>query len=270
MCRRSDNDPLVRVLTDRYKLNILRLPRSNVEVGELLINEGKDLKCIGSIGRFFDPELDFQVDGPVPLPALGGLTSVRVSASIAAAPLAGLLTALGAIGVSSIGARLKRAREVSVVFGLNGAEYRSTDLVALGDELAGRVLRRDNALYSPGREFFVAYAAAAAKEIKVAFSANSEKAAELALEVEQLIKAETSVDVAKNEEGYLVVSGPEPVTFGIAVVQLTLNGSNLRFEAVDRLRAVRRAGSKSAAETGEIPNVFFGGADGEVFVEIGA
>jgi hypothetical protein len=269
VCHRTDDDPLVRILTERYKLNILRLPRPGIGVGELLIREGKDLKCSGRITKLFDPELEIQEDGPVPLPDLGGVTTAHLSATVAAAPLAGLLAALGAVGVSSIDARLRRAHDVSVVFGITGAQYRTTDLVTLGDELASRVVRHGNALYRAGREFYVANAAAQAAGIKIAFSASSERAARLALEIEQLIKAESSMGVARDESGYLVLSRPEPVTFGLAVIQLVPDGSSLRFEATDRLRAVRGKEAKPGTTDGEIPNILFGGSSGEVLVEIG-
>jgi|SRR5271166_2851885 len=267
MCHRTDNDPLVRILTNRYKLNILRLPRPGIGAGELLIREGKDLKCSGPITKLFDPELEIQEDGPVPLPDLGGVTTARLAATIAAAPLAGLLAALGAVGVSSIDARLRRAHDVSVVFGITGAQYRSTDLVTLGDELAGRIVRQENALYRSGREFYMANAAAEATGIKIAFSASTERAARVALEIEQLVKAESSMEVARDESGYLVLSRPEPVTFGLAVIQLVLDGSSLRFEATGHLRTVRGKEAKPG-NADEIPNILFGGPSGEVLVEI--
>ena len=91
----------------------------------------------------------------------------------------------------------------------------------------------------------------------------------MALDVEELIRSEASVEVGKDDRGYLVFSNAKPVTFGLAVVQLGLDGDSLRFDAVDRLRAVRREEPKQEAPTHEVPNTFFGGPDGEVFVDIG-
>lgn len=267
MCKRSDDDLLVRILTDRYKLNILRLPRHGVGVGELLIKEGKDLRCVGSIKSFFDPELDISLNAPAVLPDVDGVTSARRSAKIAAAPLIGLLTALGAAGISSIGASLSGARDVSVVFSLIGTRYRSTDLATLGDELSSRVLRQDNALYQPGREFFVAYAAAEATGIKCAFTAASDKSAGLTLELAQAIKTEASVTAVRDGAGQLIISCPEPVTFGLAVVQLTMDGSSLRFKTGGPLRAIRGDEAKSRS-TNDVPSILFGGSDGDALVEI--
>jgi hypothetical protein len=171
--------------------------------------------------------------------------------------------------VSSIDARLRRARDVSIVFGVTGAQYRTTDLVALGDELASRVVRHGNALYRSGREFYVANAVAQATGIKIAFSARGEKAARLALEIEQLIRGESSIEIARDQNGYLVLSRPQPVTFGLAVIQLVLDGNSLRFKPTVRLHAVRGKEAEQGLTGGEIPNILFGGSSGEVLVEIG-
>jgi hypothetical protein len=268
MCRRSDDDPLVRVLTDRYKLNILRQPRRGIGVGELLIMEGKDLRCAGPVRSFFDPELDIPLDGPVALPDVDGITSARLSASTAAAPFSAILAALGAAGLSSARASLRRARDISVAFTLTGTQYRSTNLVTLGDELSSRILRRGNALYQPGREFFVAHAIAEATCIKIAFSTSRDKAAELALGIAQVIKADASVHATTDQSGHLIIASPDPVTFGLAVVQLTTDGNALRLKEAGRLHAVRGEKPGPGADT-DPPGILFGGADGDVLVEIG-
>jgi len=123
-------------------------------------------------------------------------------------------------------------------------------------------------LYLPAREFFVAYAVAQATGIKIAFSAGGDRAARLTLELAAMIKTEASVDSAKDRSGHIVISSPEPITFGLAVVQLVMDGSSLRFKAANRLRAVRGEGIKP--ETAEdIPRILFGGSEGDAMVEIG-
>jgi hypothetical protein len=267
MCRRSDDDPLVRVLTDRYKLNILRQPRRGVTVGELLIREGKDLRCAGPVARLFDPELDVPQGEHAVLADVDGVTSARLSSSAAVAPLSGILAALGAVGLSSASASLRRARDVSIAFTLSGTAYRSTDLVALGDELSNRILRTGNALYQPGREFFIAHAIAEATGIKIAFSAATDKAAELALGLAQVIKADASVSATTDRSGHLVITSREPVTFGLAVVQLAMDGDSLRLREASRLRAVRGDEPEPQADT-DASAVLFGGPGGDALVEI--
>lgn len=267
MCKRSDDDPLIRILTDRYKLNILRLPRRGVGVGELVIREGKDLRCAGSVKRFFDPDLDIPRIESAALPDVDGISSARLSSSIAAAPLTGILTALGVPYMPSVSASFRRARDVSVTFTLTGTRYQKTDLVALGGELASRVMRRDNALYNPAREYYIAHAAAEASGLKVGFESAAAKEASLHLELAEIINADTQVNAIGDQSGHLIVSSPEPVTFGIAVVRLKLDGDNLQLDAVDHLRAVRGRDTKPGSVDGE-QCFFFGGTDGEALIEL--
>jgi hypothetical protein len=268
LCKRSDDDPLVRVLTDRYKLNVLRQPRRGVGVGELLVKEGKDLRCAGSVSRLFDPPLEILLQDSVVLADVEGVISARRSASAAGAPLTGLLAALGVAGVSSIGASLRAARDVTISYSLTGIRYQCTNLVSLGEELSTRALRRGNSLYHPGRDFFIAHAVAEATGIQVRFSSATDRAGSLGLEVAAAIKADASVDIIGDHSGRLIISSEEPVAFGLAVVQMRTDGSSLLLDSVDRTRPVRGEGSSPHA-LDEVGSVFFGGPDGEVLVEIG-
>jgi len=264
MCKRSDDDPLIRALTDRYRLNILRLPRRGVDVGEVLIRDGADLRCAGPVSRLFTPPLDLPPVRTVALPDVDGTTSARRSAHAAAAPLTGLLAALGIAG-SSASASLSGARDVTVTYRLAGARYRSTDLLTLADELAARVPLPDHALLRPGREFFIAHAIAQATGITATFAASTDRAGKLAAELATVIKADGSVEVTSDHEGRLVVAGAQPVTFGLAVVRLIARGDDLRIDPAPRPRAVRDIRPRP----GDVPSVLFGDEDGDALVEAG-
>jgi hypothetical protein len=264
VCKRSDNDPLIRTLTDRYQLNILRLPRRGIDVGEVLIREGRDLLCAGPVSRLFTPPLSLPLVFTAPLPDLDGVTSARRRADVAAAPLTGLLSALG-LGASSASASLRRARDVTVAYRLIGTRYRSTDLLALADELVARVPPPDHPLLRHRREFFIAHAVAEATGLTAIFAARTNRAGKLAIELAQAIKADGCVEVTGDHQGRLVVAGSEPVTFGLAVVRLTAHGDGLQIDPAPRLHAVR----KSDATTNNTTPVLFGGSDGDALVEVG-
>jgi hypothetical protein len=268
MCKRSDEDPLIRVLTDRYRLNILRMPRPGIGVGELLIREGKDLRCSGSVSRLFDPPLSLPDLKVVPLPDVSGMTTVGFSAAASAAPLAGFLAALGVVGVSSVEAGLRRAQGVSVSFSLTGTQYHSSDVVTLGEELADRLLRQDNALYTRDRAFYLVTAAATVTGMRIAFSADSESAAKAALSVQHVIDTQSSIVTRHNTDGYLAVSGPEAVTFGVAVMRLKLDGNSLLLMDAGRSRAVRGTDGGGSVGASDDPTVLFGGSAGQVLVNI--
>jgi hypothetical protein len=264
VCKRSDEDPLVRTLTDRYRLNILRLPRRGIDVGEVLVKDGNDLRCAGSVKGLFSPPLDLPPVKTVLLPDVDGVTSARRSARTAAAPLTGLLAALGAAG-SSVSASLSAERDVTVAYRLTGAQYRSTELLTLADELAARVPFPDNALLRPEREFFIAHAIAQATGITATFSASTDRAGKLAMELATVIKADGAVEVTGDHQGRLVVTGTQPVTFGLAVVRLTHRKNELRIDHSPPRYAVRGTTAPQYLP----PAVLFGGEDADVLVDVG-
>jgi hypothetical protein len=264
MCKRSDDDPLIRTLTDRYRLNILRLPRRGIDVGEVLIREGADLRCVGSVSRLFAPPLDLPPVATVGLPDVDGVTSARRSAHAAATPLTGLLAALGIAG-SSASASLSAARDVTVTYRLTGTRYRNADLLTLADELTARVPYPDHALLRPGREFFIAHAIAEATGITATFAASTDRAGKLAVELAAVIKTDGSVEVTGDHQGRLVVAGTEPVTFGLAVVGLTVRDDQLRIDPAPRPRAVR----SYRPVPDYFPPVLFGDTDGDALVDVG-
>lgn len=264
MCKRPDDDPLVRMLTDRYRLNILRLPRRGVNVGEVLIKDGADLRCAGAVSRLFTPPLDLPPVRTVALPDLDGVTSARRSARTSAAPLTGLLALLG-VGGASASASLSAARDITVAYRLTSTRYRSTDLLALADELAARVPLPDHPLLRREREFFIAHAIAEATGITAIFTSSNDRAGKLATELAAMIKANGSVEVTGDHQGRLVVAGTEPVTFGLAVVRLVMRGDELRISPAPRPRAVR--GNTPAPDV--VPAVLFGGMNGDILVDVG-
>lgn len=264
VCKRSDDDPLIRTLTDRYRLNILRLPRRGVDVGEVLIREGADLRCTGPISGLFTPPLDLPPTETVTLPDVDGITSARRSASTSTAPLTGLLTALN-LGTSSASASLRAARDVTVAYRLTGARYRSTDLLALADELAARVPLLDHPLLRQGREFFVAHAIAEATGITATFASSTDRAAKLAMELATTIKTDGSIEVTGDHHGRLVVAGGEPVTFGLAVVRLRADADGLQIVPAPRPRAVRGI---TRVDEDEQPSVLLGGPDADALIEV--
>jgi hypothetical protein len=268
MCKRSDPDPLVRLLTDRYKLNILRVPRQEMAVGDLLVRDGRDLRRVGSIRSFFDPPLELPEVEPAALAEYAGQQSSSLSAEVAATPLAGFLAALGATGLSALGAKLKGARDVRVAFRISDATLESMDLVDFGNEINQRVLRQDNGLYREGRAFFAAHAVARASGMTMVFERSGQAAAELTAEVVQLVEAGGAVKVTRESSGSVTVSGGQPLAFGIGVVQLTPDGDLLRLDLPERLRPVRRKATAAEGTADELPNVLFAPADGEVLVDI--
>lgn len=272
MCRRSEKDPLIRLLTDRYRLNILRVPRGGIDVGDLLVDDSGGLRHLGAFARFFDPPLKLPDLGSEPLAPVSGEVSRAISGEAAANPLAAFLTALGLSGITSLSAKLQAAQNLDVTFQVSGSTLDSVDVVDLGNELAGRVLRSDNALYRPGRKFFVAHAVARATGLIFGFQADGDTGAELAAGIMQVAKVSGSVQIQRESATQISVTGSDPLAFGLAVLRLTEEPGPQRQLKLDLPTILHSVRSQADAATGtpkEVPSVLFGDADGDLLLDIG-
>ena len=273
MCRRSEKDPLIRLLTDRYRLNILRVPRGGIDVGDLLVNDSGSLRHLGAFARFFDPPLKLPDPSSAPLAPVNAEVSRAISGKLAANPLAAFLTALGLSGITSLSAKLQTARKLHVTFQVSGATLESIDVVDLGNELAGRVLRSDSALYRAGRKFFVAHAVARATGLIFGFEANGDTGAELAAGIMQVAKVSGSVRIQRESAAQISVTGSDPpLTFGLAALPLTEEPGPQRQLKLDLPTILHSVRSQADATTGtpkEVPSVLFGDADDDLLLEIG-
>jgi hypothetical protein len=268
MCRRSEKDPLVRLLTDRYRLNILRVPRAGIDVGDLLVDDSGDLRYMGEFSRFFDPPLELPELEEEALAPLNGESSKAISVKVAANPMATFLTALGLSGITSLSAKLQAAQNVNVTFQISGATLESLDVVELGNELAGRVLRTDNALYRTDRKFFVAHSVARATGLSLGFQTKSDTGAELAANIAQIAKASGAVRVKRHSAAQISVTGSTPLVFGLAVLRLTEEPGQLKLDLPTNLQPVRRQTSAAEGTPREVPSVLLGDMQGEFLLDI--
>ena len=273
MCKRSEQDPLIRLLTDRYRLNILRVPRAGIEVGDLLVDDSGDLRRMGAFSKFFDPALEMPETKTATLAPQSSKKSGSVSWNAAAKPAAAFLAALGLTGVTSLSATLESAQDVSVTFQITGATLENLDAVDLGNELAGRELRRDNALYRADRKFFVAHEVARATGLTLGFQSSSKAGAKLAAGIAQVAEASAGVSVQRASAAEIGVTGTTPLVFGLAVLRLTEAKENgaLRLDLPKKLQPVRRIPDEArpVPEARAALEFLFGGADGEVLLDIG-
>jgi hypothetical protein len=150
------------------------------------------------------------------------------------------MAALGVVGVSKISAKLQGARDAMVTFQVVSPTRRSMDEVELGRELNGRTLRTDNALYRPDRRFFVSTAVAFARGLSLAFEKGNKLSPELAIEVANLASVGAGVTVDTRQAGQVTFVGEQPVAFGVAVVQVSLENGQLRMDFPQTLQPVRR------------------------------
>src|SRR5262245_8099749 len=97
MCTRTTHDPLVRAFLDNYNLHLLAVPRENVAVGDLYVDDGTRVSAPGSIRYFLDPPLEVQpISAREIMADITGKVSLDVSLKVGLGILGGFLNVLGA------------------------------------------------------------------------------------------------------------------------------------------------------------------------------
>ncbi len=117
--KRDTDDPLMRLFLDKYRLNLLSIPRENASVGDVYITDEKDSKFAsppGNIKYLLDPPFDFskiQVTAGETLSDISGTTSGSISAQFGLQFLENFLNALAPI--VGIGAKIRANYEANSV-----------------------------------------------------------------------------------------------------------------------------------------------------------
>jgi hypothetical protein len=274
MCRRTIDDPLIRMLADKYRLNILRVPRGGISVGDVLVEDGGDLRHLGKFASFFKPALPMPSASTEDLAPVSATKSTAFSVDVAAKPMETFLTALGLPEIATLSAKLSAARDSKVSFEITGATLESIDVVDLGNELDSRFLSTGNALYKQGRSFFVAHSVARATGMNLTFSSEGEVGASLAAEIKKVGGASGKVAVTKKSSTEINVSRSTPLVFGLAVMRLIEETgkdkivTRLRLDPLKKQHAVRsRADAKDGAPE-SIPSVLFDSPGDDLFLDV--
>ncbi len=157
-CPRTTGDPLVRYFLDRYGLNLLVIPRADVQVGSLYLSaDGRQVSTPTAVGSFLTPRPHL----PTPnsderMADLAGTTSDALTSRTGLRLLEGFLAALGAAGVlDRVKAEYRRKRVRVLRFRVTHATRDAVDPVALGDAFKGCRVRVDHPLWAKRQRYYI-------------------------------------------------------------------------------------------------------------------
>ena len=100
----KNEDPLLKVLLERYRLNLLSIPREKASVGDLYVQEGNSqyVSTPGSITNFLEPSFEVPsiTTGEI-MAGVSGTTSRDASGKVGVDFLEGFVNALGPAGIGT-------------------------------------------------------------------------------------------------------------------------------------------------------------------------
>lgn len=222
VCKRTDEDPLVRYFVDEYHLNLLAHPREGAAVGDLYVQDKHGITAPGHIAGLLvpAPALDLRPRTET-LAGLGGKLSRRISFTVGVGLLENFLLALGVGGVlSALKLGYTKEGTATVRFRFDRAQRESVDIGLLARSLAKSTFDASSPLVNPGNRYYLVAAVVRTPSLSVVAENAGQQAVEIGAEVLATVNASTGLDARRSSSGEVTFEGERPLAIGVEVYEL--------------------------------------------------
>ena len=232
MSRRNTTDPLLRSFLEDYKLNLLKIPRRNAEVGDVYVDTDGVISPPGRLKSLLVPNV---VMPPIKAgEKLAHLATTKTRAIQLEAGVGLLEGFFGAIGATSIAAKIggtyKPKGAELVRFRLLNVTCDSVDPIALGNAIAKCRLDVKNPFVHGATAYYVTVAVFRSSSITVTAEDNNSKKVRVdASMMMNSITAGGNVQVKNENAEELTYDAREPLAFGVELVELKYDKAQHRF-----------------------------------------
>ncbi len=220
----KNQDPLLKVLLERYRLNLLSIPRENASVGDLYVQEGNSqyVSTPGSITNFLEPRFEVpSIKTGETMAGVSGTTSKDASGKVGIDFLEGFLNTLGPAG---IGTKVRGGYESSsknkITFTFENATRDYVDPGLLGSKLVDHTLMKRHALIAKRRKYYLVTAVARSSGISITTEGNSKQVMDLDAQVMNLANVSGDISIQKNQTGSITFKGQKNLVFGVELYEL--------------------------------------------------
>ena len=226
-------DPLLKMMLDKYRLNLLSIPREKASVGDLYVQEANSpyVSTQGSISNFLEPvfEIPQVINGEV-MAFISGTTSRDASGKAGMDFLEGFLNALGPAAVGSkVRASYESSSKNKIVFTFENPTRDYVDPGLLGRKLIDHSLMSQHALIAEGRKYYIVTGVARSSAISVISEGNTKQILDLDAQVMKLANISGDISVQKNQTGQVTFKGGKSLAFGVELYELKfINGGEGR------------------------------------------
>ena len=229
--RRTSKDPLVRGLLDKYKFNLLSVPRAETDVYDLYIGRGREILPPDRLENLFSgtPSLPEPHRGEnFKLPEISFSSLLEIDA---ATKIVGKLFSAHNLTVdeASLTAAIKQDQASKARLRFRDVTRDSVKPLAVHRALQAWRIARDAADLIGGKDLYLVVGVVRAKGLEIAFSddARNERKIEGGAGIAQAanIAADGKVSMTTSNSGTLVFQGPDRIGFGVELVELTVKRS---------------------------------------------
>jgi hypothetical protein len=235
VCRRGDGDDLLDKLAVNWSVNLFRVPRGGIEVGDVFVANNRILNQWDRLRHLYRPELELPIPRPQPVPDMAQVESKSYNANAGFEALEGFLQGLGVPAVP-LRAAIKAAREATVSLSFSVGNVRRTGL--LPGEINREMNRRAKSAHWESvdmtRQHYVAHAVWDAKSLQVKVEGEAKTVSELSASLTKVAKATAGLTTKRNSSGLINYNRDEPIVFGLQVTAVRFDEGNPKLDgAVD-------------------------------------
>lgn len=269
VCRRGDGDELLDTIAVKWSVNLLRIPRAGVEVGDLFMVKRRALEQWDCLRDLYRPKLELPTPRPLPATALDRVESRSYSAKVGFEALEGFLQGLGVPAVP-LRAAIKASRAASVSLSFKVGEVRRTGL--LPGLINREMIRRAKGAHWESVDMtsphYVAHAVWDAQSIEIKMEGEAETVSELSASLTKVAKGTAGITAKRNSSGLIKYERDEPIVFGLQVTAVRLDdGIPVLDEAADPGPQQVRGGGQATPEAEDATSgTLIGARNGSPFV----
>jgi hypothetical protein len=265
MCKRSDEDPLVRYFVDEYHLNLLTIPREGAAPGDLYVEDKHGVTAPGNVAGLLDPppELSIRPQREA-MAGLAGVLSRDVSYKVGVGLLENFMIALGAAGVvDKLKAGYERQRAARIRFRFERAERESMDIGLLARAIGRSRLDSTSPLVNAGNRYYLVAAVVRTASLAVVAEDDRSSRVDIGADVLTAVSADAGVTARRTTSGEVTYSGDRPLAIGVEVYDLSYDerARKLRLGNPGRALTLRGPGARPRP-------VLIGGLDGDALVAV--
>jgi|HubBroStandDraft_6_1064221.scaffolds.fasta_scaffold114793_2 hypothetical protein len=246
-CKRDHPDPLLRLLLQKYHLNMLRIPQEGLKVGELLIEQGKNVPTIRcSLSDVFTGTL----------PNLGGLpdksiqliedkASDKMNAKAGLSLLDKLLQFVPGASAKAAGA-YTTAETMQVT--LKTLTRETVNFALLGKFLRAARVRKQQSLYREGDGLYVITSIVRGSGIQIRASDAEGEAVDAKLGVKSFGEGSVQIKAERQGSGRMLYTGNKPLAIGVELFRIENVDGAFKLKATNESVAVRDGTLKTTEE----------------------
>lgn len=272
ICRRDAGDELLDKLAIKWSVNLLRIPRGGVNVGDVFVIQKRILHQWDRLADLYQPKLELPIPDRQLVGDMDQIESQSYGADAGFGALQGFLLGLG-VPALPLRATIKAARKtrLSLSFSVGNVTRISLLPGEIKREMARRARGSKWRSIEVGRRYVIAHAVWEATSLQIKLDGNSKTVGELSASLTSVANTSVELKATHDSSGTIKYDRHVPIAFGVQVTGIHFENGAPQLRGVPDLTPMQvRHDSGIAGPLAEDldPGMLIGAKNGSPFVTL--